>query len=62
VILQIDDDDHRLQVFVCDSCDGIHFAEYDKDGAFVKQVTVRRDYLNALITELMKLRDASKVN
>jgi hypothetical protein len=62
MILQIDEDCVRVQIFTCDECDGIHFAAYDEDDCFVKQIVLPRGSLDTVIAELIKLRDDPKGN
>jgi len=48
---------YHVAVWICDYCDGIHVGNFDKDKKQVSQVVISPDSLNAVIIELMKLRN-----
>jgi hypothetical protein len=49
--------DCHITVFLCDSCADIHVAMYAPDETLRGQALIRRDDLNAVIVEMMKIRD-----
>ena len=52
-----DPDCCHIAVWVCDNCPKIHIANFDRNHKRIAQVNLDPENLNALIVELMKLRN-----
>lgn len=58
--LEPDPNCKHVTAFLCGKCDFIHIATFSHPGhEMTGQVLVERDNLNALIVDLMKLRDVA---